>query len=631
MADYEKDWLANQLISARSYRSQLIKEVKTDVELYRQKYKIAVPDGFLEVHSSTTRSICDRAADRIGSGRFQIHMEPRWHGKKEAEHVEGLEQAAQAVILGARRRARYNPIRGMALHAFNRGGFVAKFQVDMAGLEPMPKRERGTSLGDHRRAVNFWKFQQINRFPLLLDVRPIESIFPDSETDGDKYVIEHYLRRVGDIKKNYPLWDGWNSDYSRSANGRKVRPTHTDEDFVTYTECWTEDWRGVQVEDNWIPIVTGEPAGPVKNLFPRPPYWIRYSGFGDPSGSPEERCVSILRGVRDTAKLESRLLTVIAALAENDAYGSVVMKSDDSGAAGFSQAPGAINEMDDPDSVKAVKPENNLQATMMALGLVRQITDAGAVPSEARGAPSPSRSGAPPSGVAAAILTGQASMILDPVIDAVNAWASEFIPFAFYVADNVIEEPIELAAQISSDTFVSRKLDSKLIDGHYGPIFADLKLRAPEEDYAKWNLGIQALERMGPVPFIFEKFFGIENADKFVDDLQTAQLVNSPEIAMYLKQRLIARLASVLDNVPDALPGANTAAGGPPVLDPSAPEMPQPPGMPPAGGPVPVSQAASVSADGLVGGTQDPRMRAAMGMTAGPGGGPITTNPGQVG
>ena len=627
MADFsaEKDWVEQQLQSSRAYRSALIKEVKIDVEMYRQKYRIAVPADFVQVKSPTTRSICDRAADRLGSGRFQIHMEPRPNrrGKSEKDHVESMEQAAQAILFAARRRARYNPIRGMALHAFNRGAFVPKFQVDLKGLEGKPTRKQGESAVEFLRRRKKWDYDQLNRFPLLLDVRPIESIFPDAESDGDNWVIEHYLRRVGDIKRNYPAWEGWSSEFSRTASGSKKRATHTDEDFVTYTEAWTCDWRGVMVEDDWIPVVEDEGPGPVDNLLGRPPYWIRYAGFGDPSASPEERCVSILRGVRDTAKLESRLLTVIAALAENEAYGSIVMKTDDTGAAGFSLAPGAINEMDNPELVKSVKPENNLRDALAAMGLVKQLVDAGAVPSEARGAPSPSRSGAPPSGVAAAILTGQASMILDPVIDSINAWASEFVPFCFYVVDNVIEEPIEVAAQISTDRFVSQRLDSKLIDGHYGPVFAELKLRAPEDDYAKWNLGIQAIERMGPHPFIFEKFFGIENAEAFVEELQTRQIVNSETIGMLLQQRLAAKLAAKWDGTADPGPGSQTAAPA------SSTAVPDPSAPPTLSGPLPLEAAAAVSPQGNM--PLDARVRASMGVTPGPGGtgGPVTA-PAQV-
>ncbi|MGH2716472.1 MAG: hypothetical protein ACRDM7_21820, partial [Thermoleophilaceae bacterium] len=518
----------------RAYRSRMNREIRIDVELYNREFSLDIPEDFLEVKAPTTKSVPDRLADRLGSARVQNHIEPRRSGESELEHVEKLEKATGALLYLMRRRAHYSPIRAMALHGAVRGAFVPKFQVDLSGFSKPPLRESGETQTRYDARRKLWQFRQLERFPLMLDVRPIESIFPDSETDGERFVIEHYRRKVGDVKKNYPNWEGWAGFATRDQKGRFAgKRIYKDNDTCDYTEVWTPDWRGAMVDQDWLPIGDFEP-GPIPNVFGRPPYWVRYAGYGDPAGEPHQKCVGLLRAIRDVALSESRLLTVINALAEQEAYGATIIGAQDEAAkATMSYGPGAVIETNADGAQiplpQAYKPQNNLGGALNALTVMQSSTERGSVPSEAIGEASRSRTGTP-SGVAAAILTGQASMIIDPLKSAIEDFLGDFLPFVVYVLDAVVEEELTLYGQVGQDSFVNLTLTQQDIDAHYGPIFVELKLRAPEDDYARWNLGVQALQAGFPPEFVMERFFGIENSTEMVKDMMTKQIAYSQAV-----------------------------------------------------------------------------------------------------
>lgn len=589
----EKDIL-NQLDEIKTYYFRRDKEVRTDVELYNHEFILDVPEGFHQIKSPTTRSMCDRAADRIGSGRFQAHMEPRNDSTLEAKRVEKKEKAGSVLPYLMRRRQKYNPIRGLALHAFNRGAMVAKIQVDQGMTQPAPDRKDYNSDVEHRSATKLWAYKSVSQFPVSLDARPIEHIYPDPETDGDNWVIEHYERRVGDIKKNFPNWEGWASYIARDSKGKFAKRTpYDDNSRVRYTEVWSKKWRAVMVEGEFLPIGNAEP-GVVPNLFGRPPYFIRYSGFGDPAGVPHQRCVSILRGIRDTSRSMSRLFSIIDTVAENEAYGATLLKSGDTGNENFEIGPGAKNIMDFPEAVRPYSSGGVNQTLLAALAAVQAANEYGSVNSEAIGQPPPGGRGPfPQSGVAAAISTGQASMVIDPVNSALEDLFSDIVPFLFYLFDDVLEIELPVFGQVGEGSYVQFTLTTKDIDNHYGPVFMKNQLRSPEDDYAKYQLGMQGLSTGLPPEFVMEKFFGQENAHAMVKDMMAKQIAYSPKVRdEYLIPRLLERLQAKNENRAEALPGSKVPvpAGAPPQqipVDPMTGQPVAPMGAPPNGQPTP--------------------------------------------
>lgn len=599
MADVTEVDVLSALDELKNYYKRRNDEIRKDVELYNRDYSLKVPAGIIEVRTHSTKTICDRGADRVGSGRLQVHMEPRRPGRKEEQRVEKMEKAGAALFYLARKRAKYNPVRALGLHGFNRGAMVAKFQLDSEGWDDAPDRANFDSDLAFKKASKLWQYRQYERFPMMIDARPIEAIYPDTETDGDNFVIEHYHRKVGDIKKNYPQWSEHFGSLLSGGYARKGKSKikkYADDTIVEYVEVWTREWRGVIVEGAWCPI--GDfPAGPIPNLYGRPPYFIRYT-FGDPTGKPEEKCSSILRPIRDEAQMESRMMTVVQAVAETGAYGATVINSkDDAAKATIQFGPGAVIESDMPDGqrptplVQANRLGDALQALQVAQGAVSE----GAVPSEARGAAAPGRGGTP-SGVAAALLTGQASMVIAPVKDAMEDLISDMLPFIFYVLDVVWDGKLKLYGQVGSDQFVDIELDSEVIDGHYAPVYVDLRLNKIENEQAAYNLGIQAAATgKFPDAWIMETFFGVENADAMLEDAHANRIANSDEVDAYLKARLIEKLQAKAAGKADAIPGSTVPA--------------------PAGAPAQV-----MPADGMAGPPLDPMMQASMGQTqVGPG------------
>lgn len=586
----EKD-IQNQLDEAKTYYHKRNVEVKTDVELYNHEFILDVPEGFHTIKSPTTRSMCDRAADRIGSGRFQAHMEPRNDSPTEKKRVEKKEKAGAVLPWMMRRRSKFNPIRGLALHAFNRGAMVAKIQVDARMAEGQPKREDHGSDVAFRSAMKLWAYQSVAQFPVTLDCRPIEHIYMDPETDGDNWVLESYDRRVGEIKKNHPTWDGWKSPiFHRDDKGRwSKRSEFNDNSRVRYTEGYTPFWRFAMVENEFLPIGDAAP-GPVPNLLSRPPYFIRYAGFGDPAGSPHQRCVSILRGIRDTSRSMSRIFSIIDTVAENEAYGATLLKSGDTGNEKFEIGPGAKNIMDFPELVKPYQAQGVNPSLLSALAAIQAANEYGSVSSDAIGQPPMGGRGPfPQSGVAAAISTGQASMVIDPVNSALEDLFSDLIPFVFYIFDEVLETELPVFGQVGEGSYVQMTLKTDELDGHYGPVFVKNLLRSPEDDYAKYQLGIQALSSGLPPEFTMEKFFGVENAHAMVKDMMAKQIAYSPKVRdEYLIPRLIERLKAQNENRAEEIPGSKipVPAGAPPQQIPVDPMTGQPM-LPPGGQPTP--------------------------------------------
>lgn len=619
------------LQQARTYYARRDKEVKKDVELYNQDYTLDMPKDFHQIKTPTTKTMCDRPADRLGSGRMQVHIEPRRAGAKERRHVEALERAATVLPYMMRKRVKYNPIRGAALHHFNRGAAVFKVQVDINAANSMPNiKDYGTARA-FTAAKKLWQLRNISSFPVVLDVRPIEAIYPDTESDGENYVIENYRRRVGDIKKNYPHWDGWRDLLSKKKSQYRKQSEYTDDLQVEYTEIWTPNYRAVMVEKQFINIGRFEP-GPVPNLLGRVPYFLRYAGFGDPAGEPHQRCVSILRGIRDTSRSMSRLFSIIDTVAENEAYGAVLYKKGDSGGEDFEIGPGAKNAMDFPELVKPYQAQGVNPSLLSALGAINAANEYGSVAAEAIGQPPPGGRGPfPMSGVAAAIQGGSASMILDPVKSAIQDALEDIIPFTFYIFDQVIDTEFPLYGQVGENQFVQLSLGPADVDSHYGPVFVELKMRAPEDDYAKYQLGIQAMQAGFPPEFVMEKFFGIENAESVVREMMARQIAYSPTVReQYLIPRMLERLKAQNSGSADVLPGQRTPAPATFALPPNG--MPVgPDGMPVGPDGMPMGPNGVPAAANGMGGTPvaleppaDAMVRAAMGMTtpAGPMGTP---------
>lgn len=595
-------------------------EVKIDVELYRQGYSLDFPDGsFHTIKTPSTRNIPDRFADRIGKGRLGAHMDARKPGPDEKKHVETLERAAVALPDLMRKRIKANVNRGMALHSAVRGAFVIKFMIDLDSWmdPPAPSADFKT------RAL--WKFRQLERFPMSIDVRPIESIYPDPETDGDEYVIEHYERTAGDIRKNLPHWKGWKTTPGETPDTRKFDGTlYEDNDKVIYTEVWTREWRAVVIDGAFVQLGEGVKAGPVKNPLGRPPYWIYYP-YGDSAAPPEERCVGLLRAIRYTAKSESRMLSILDTLAENEAYGAVVISSKDQAAKEtFGTGPGAIIETDVPDRPpKPYAPQNNIEKVMAAFGLIQRETERGSVPSAAIGQlqTQPGGGGNAPSGVAASILTGESSMVIDPVKSSIEDFYDAFMPFVFYVLDAVVKKDLTVYGQIGDNVFFNVDLNSKTIDQHYGPVHYTLQLRSPEDDFAKMNVGSQLLDKL-PMEFVLEKFFSIENAAETVKRMTIQRLVQSDMTMQYLNQRLIEELQAEDTNVAPGTPGQKVAS-------PMGSTVPQGMTQDPMTGAVVPNQTPTDVTDASVQG-MDMATRAAMRVAPGPqvGRGPTVVTPG---
>lgn len=556
------------LESRKSARKTLITEIQEDLAHYFQDYELDVPEEFHVIRSPAANTVSNRAADRIGSGRFLVHMDPRSGSIDEKKRVEKMEKAGAALLWIMRRRSKYNPIRGMALHCFNRGAAVAKLQIDDAAFVAEPARSDFGSEASYTRAKKLWLFQRLSRFPVVLDVRPIESIFPDPETDGDNDVIEYYRRSVGDLRRNYPNWDGWKSLTKRDGKGRFASGLkYRDDDTVEFIEVNSREQRAVIVNNEFLPI-GNFPAGPVPNPFGRPPLWIRYSGFGDPSGAPEQRCVSVVRYSRDVLRSMSRLLSIVDTQAENEAWGATIAKSGDSGVSGFSFAPSALNEMDYPEMVRRIRNEGLNPTLLNALGLMGQIVDTSTVPSEAIGQ-QPRDRRVPPSGVAAAILTGQASMIIDPVNEAIEDALSEIMSFTFFLFDGVIEEELPLYGQVGEREFVQLTLDKKTIDGHYGPVYVKNLLRAPEEDYARMQLGAQFLQVGAPLEYVLEDIMHKENARAMVDDMLRSRILQHPKVLDFLVDMVLRTASAQISLSPPAAGGVAAPLGAPPAISPN--------------------------------------------------------------
>lgn len=583
-----------------SYYSRMVKEITKDVELYNQEFDLDVPDGFHKIKSPTTRTMCDRAADRIGAGRFQNHMEPRNGSPKEANRIERKEKAASVLPYLMRKRMKFNPYRAAALHAFNRGAFVFKIQVDMDALKTKPVPADYKTDLEFKKAAKLWTYKAVARFPVTLDVRPIENIWVDPETDGDNMVIEHYMRPVGDIKKNYPNWDGWANNLMRETGGKagkggtkKAKGSsaggYTDDQRVNFVEVWTQEQHAVLVDGMFVGIGDFAP-GPIPNPFGRPPYFMRYAGFGDPAGLPHNRCVSILRAIRDTSKSMSRMFSILDTIAENEAYGATNIQKGDSGAAEFSIGPGSVNEMDFPEKVVKYTPTGVNPSLLQALNIMQSVNESGSVPAQAIGQSSVNGRG-PTSGVQSAIETGQASMIIDPVKSAIEDAHSEMVSFIFYVFDAVLETELPVFGQVGEDLYVQMTLGPDDIDNHYGPIVSTLMLRAPEDDYSKYQLGIQAMTSGFPPEFVMEKFFGIEDPKAMVRDMMAKQIAYSPQVReQYLIPRLLERLKATDSGQAEMVPGQRVPAPAAVQLQPQQPGgMPMPPqALPPGpGGPQP--------------------------------------------
>src|SRR3990167_10034256 len=154
------------LADRRSHRDRLRQQIREDLELYRQSYEIDMPPNFHQVNTPTTTTVVDRLADRIGSAQIIAHMEPRRSGDMEKKRVESLERAAIALTWLARKRNKYNVIRGMAHHGASRGGFVLKIQVEPENWKAQPVKENESDVSYKRRLAS-WKYEAIASFPKI--------------------------------------------------------------------------------------------------------------------------------------------------------------------------------------------------------------------------------------------------------------------------------------------------------------------------------------------------------------------------------------------------------------------------------------------------------------------------------
>lgn len=317
---------------AESYWGTLHGEMDTDYNISQNLQQINVPSGYDAYYTGTANALIGAAADHITGDQPQIKVPEASNSKDAQRRSERIEKGLQAAQKQADAVQTDNIRRTLVLNGLWSGMYACKgpiFQAEKWGVIPTQDKYEDRPESDYQTDLDKYLANKKLIWPIYRRAIDPRTLFPDPGTTGRKWVIQKYMRTVGDIMAQHDDWDGRIKGMSRSD---KPMPETSEVDWLEY---WDEHYRIYAAGGVIIDKVR-------EHYYGRPPYQIRSAGYGIDTGKPEERFRSIIYPARTLINAQIAILNQIIAITRRTAWPMALQPT----GAGLTEiAPGTIKDI----------------------------------------------------------------------------------------------------------------------------------------------------------------------------------------------------------------------------------------------------------------------------------------------
>ena len=533
--------------SAENYWKPLHNEQETDHTIFELRLPVKAPQGFNVIYPPTGRTVVMTAADHVAGDSPKVQVPEAGLSKAAQDRSERLEKGLQAALYRAQTALLENPIRTAVVNALWAGQMVMQgpiFDPDAWGDEPIESEyEDGEQYTKDRDEYETNK--KVN-WPFYWKAVDPRYFFPGPGTCGKEWVIIHYERTAGEIKAQWPQWNG---KMKGTPSSDKPLPEDTK---VQWYEFWSKSTR--------IYMVGTEILDQRPHRYGKPPFQVRSAGYGNDSGIPEERFRSILWPARSLILAEIGAMSHRDALIRRTAWTQMVAAK----GSGFdSLEPGTVKEIDekylaDPNlirSVTEIKPEAIVAVDNEIASLDFYIQKA-TFPDVVQGI----RAKGISSGYGQNSLVAQAKVKYGAVAVNLKSLLEEFLVDLAHCIENVVEEPVPVWGHTKWG-MVDAVLRPEDIDG-LKYVVVNINPKLPADRANEIEMGGVLVDR-GAIDLdtYIQDFVGYENPGEIRMKVMRDRALSSPEI-----QRVLSFAAALKGGYLDYVMNEATKLG----IDPAA-------------------------------------------------------------
>ncbi len=290
-----KDEILEQFAFCKKYYSKLMTCYETDEEFYNLEFKdrLNIPGEFAKdrVVLPTARDVVDTGINHTNIFNARVFTNKKGTSEIGKKSAEMLRKLGLGIIHGINVESRIAPAHVGAKHYWKHGLAVFKTFWDADRWVDKPKNATDEQMDE-------WRAGQHLSLPIVIKAINPYHIMPDPYTGGDYYVIEWYKRKLYDVKRIWPHFDG---------KGREP------DDMIETFSFWTDKYRAeFVITSTGDDSIAGEamlrlPGGVVAHKYGFNPYTLIESGLGDEDtlNKPEKRYVGLLRYMNDLLVSES--------------------------------------------------------------------------------------------------------------------------------------------------------------------------------------------------------------------------------------------------------------------------------------------------------------------------------------
>ncbi|MDE1822257.1 MAG: hypothetical protein KGI98_15570 [Euryarchaeota archaeon] len=547
-----------RLALAQQYWGQLHKEQMTDWFHFSLQQQVSVPDGFNVIRPATGYTICAAAADHIAGDGPQVLRPPKSRRQKDEESSERVQRALEAAQHRFAAEVQTNPVRSLVMSLMWGGMAVSQgpiYDPDAWGDEPV----RGDFMAQgqdadtaYAQAKEDYEFVKQRRWPFYWRAVDPRWVFPDPGTIGKKWVILYYRRSVGEIKAQWPAWNGklpassdagaLGSPAFSSLSGQLgggtapgsgsvgARGYYLDTDLVEWVEYWDSTHR--------IYIAANEVVDARAHKYGKPPFQIRSAGYGNDMGLPHEKFRSLIYPVRSLLEQEIRALCQFDAIMRQNAWPQIMTPI---GSALKTLQPGTVVPMR-PEDIAATKVLESLdpkivEALANEIGIIQKGIEDGTYPGVVRG----ERAKGIPSGYGQQSLVAQARMRFGPPAAAMESLLAEFYSDFLACVENVVGEKVPIWGPTAKG-FLDEELDPDDIAGYYYTIVS-LNPKMPMDRANEVAIG-QGLLQLGAIDMdtFLKDFAGYPNPEQMRVQRMRDEILNQPTLKRIMELAAIDEL-----------------------------------------------------------------------------------------
>lgn len=531
MAKYkkpDKDSALSLLSLADSYWGDLHGEMSIDYDITQNNQVIAVPKGYDAYYTGTASSTIGAAADHITGDRPSIAVPEASTAKTARDRSERIEKGLQAAQTQVDSKQTDNIRRTVVVNGLWSGMFCTKgpiFQAEAWGVTPTQDKYSGDGAEDEYQSdLDLYLQKKKLNWPIYRRAVDPRYIFPDPGTTGRKWVLQKYLRNVGEIKDQWD-WDG------RTDGMGKKDPPLPDTAMVDFVEYWDEHYRIYIVGNQMIDQVR-------EHYYGKPPYQIRSAGYGIDTGTPVERFRSIIYPARTLISAQIAILNQIIAITRRTAWPMALQPT---GAGLDEVAPGKIKDipMEYIDKIRAFDIHN----PQIITGLIQvydtlgsQIEEA-TFPNVVKGI----RAQGIASGYGQNSLVAEAKVKFGPAVTNLEALEQDYNIALAHCVQHVIEEPLPVWGQTKWGMLDAVLDPEDLKDLRNVVVTINPKMPTDRANEVAIGQILLQLEAIDKATFI-QDFAGYGQPGEMLERIASDKAMASPEI-----QRII-NLAAIMEN-----------------------------------------------------------------------------------